>query len=211
MKGEAMLRQLFSGNKQDPVDEFWEWFKANETRLWKIDQDTEKVYRMIREALDRVNPGLTFEVAMAVADGRRQFFISDGGNSSYTLQVHDLHRAAPELSRWQIIKHTAAPVAQGAVAMDKPTKTEADVRFQLFNDGDKVGILMMFPNYQEAKRDIFARIAPDLLKEAIGEQGLVNRVGFIDYAGPESNFFPNARPLSELGKALEEYYRIYRK
>jgi hypothetical protein len=35
-------------------------------------------------------------------------------------------------------------------------------------------------------------------------------VGFIDYAGPESNFFSNARPLSELGKALVDYYRIYR-
>ena len=205
-----MLRQLFSGNKKDPVEGFWEWFEANEARLWKIDQDTEKIYRMIREALDRVNPGLTFEIGMAVADGRRQFFLSDGGNSNYTLQVEDLHRAAPELARWQIIKHTVAPVAQAAVAIDRATKADADVRFQIFNDGDKVGILMMFPNYQESKRDIFARIAPDLLKEAIGEPGLVNRVGFIDYAGPESNFFANARPLSELGKAVKEYYRIYR-
>jgi hypothetical protein len=205
-----MLRQLFSGQKKDPVEMFWEWFKANEAQLWKIDQDTDKIYRMIRDALDKVCPGLTFEIGMAVADGRRQFFISDGGNSSYTIQVDDLHRAAPELARWQIIKHTAAPVAQMGVAKAGSTNNEAAVRFQLFNDGDKVGILMMFSNYQESKRDTFARIAPDLLKEEIGEQGFLNRVGFIDYAGPESNFFSNARPLSELGKALVDYYRIYR-
>jgi hypothetical protein len=205
-----MFRQLFSGQKKDPVDVFWEWFKANEAQLWKIDQDTEKIYRMIRDALDKVCPGLTFEIAMAVMDGRRQFFISDGGNSRNTLQVDDLHRAAPELARWQIIKHTSTPLAQMAVAIDGSTKTEEDVRFQLFNDGDKVGMLLMFPNYLESKRDIFARIASDLLKEAIGEQILLSRVGFIDYAGPESNFYSNARPLSDLGKAFEEYYRINR-
>ena len=205
-----MLRQLFSGQKKDPVEVFWEWFKANESQLWKIDQDTEKVYRMIRDALDKVCPGLTFEIGMAVADGRRQFFLSDGGNSSYTTQADDLHRAAPDLVRWQIIKHTSAPIVQTEAAAALPTKTGADVRFQLFNDGDKVGILLMFSNYLESKRDIFARIAPDLLKEEIGEQMLQSRVGFIDYSGPESNFYANAHALSDLGKALGEYYRINR-
>ncbi len=205
-----MLRQLFSGQKKDPVEVFWEWFMANEAQLWKIDQDTEKIYRLIRVALDKVCPGLTFEIAMAVTDGKRQFFISDGGNSSYTIQVDDLHRAAPDLARWQIIKHTSTPIVGTGVATTGASKTEEDIRFQLFNDGEKVGILLMFANYMESKRDTFARIAPDLLKEAIGEQMLMSRVGFIDYSGPESNFYTNARPLSDIGKALEEYYRINR-
>ncbi len=113
---------------------------ANEAQLWKIDQDTEKIYRMIRDALDKVCPGLTFEIAMAVTDGKRQFFISDGGNSSYTLQVDDLHRAAPDLARWQIIKHTSAPIAQMAVA-DKldPPKPKRMFVFSSSTMGIKLG------------------------------------------------------------------------
>jgi len=205
-----MLRQLFSGHKKDPVDEFWEWFQANDVRIWKIDQNTEKIYKLVRDALDKVSPGLTFEIAMSVTDGRRQLFISDGGNSNYTPQLEDLHRAAPALAHWQIIKHTSTSLTPTAVVVDTPALTNDAVRFQLFNDGEKVGVLLMFSNFQDSKRDLFARIAPDMLKDALGEQGFMNRVGFIDYAGPESNFFSKARPLSELGKAFEEYYRFYR-
>jgi len=204
-----MLKQLFSGQKKDSTQVFWEWFQANETRIWKIDQDTHKVYQMVRNALDKVGPGLTFEIGMSVADGRRQFFISDGGNSNYTTQVDDLYQAAPSLPRWQIIKHTSAQSTPMVVSPDKPITPDEGVRFQLFNDGDKVGILLMFSNYQDSKRDTFARIAPDLLKDALGDQGYLNRVGFIDYAGPESNFYANAQPISELKRAFEAFFRIY--
>jgi hypothetical protein len=205
-----MFRGLFSGQKKDPVEAFWEWFQANETRIWKIDQDTGKIYQMIRDALDRVNPALTFEIGMSITDGKRQLFLSDGGNSTFTGQLEMLHQAAPILTRWQIIKHTTTPAARLVTPHADTAAPGEEIRFQLFNDGDKVGILVMFSNYQEAKRDIFARLAPDLLKDAIGFQSYLNLVGFVDYAGPESNLYANARPLAELGKAFEEYYRINR-
>jgi hypothetical protein len=205
-----MLKRLFSGDKKDPAEAFWGWFQENETRIWKIDQDTEKIYQMVRNAINAYCPGLTFEIGMSIVDGRRQFFISDGGDIRYALKVAELHDAAPNMSHWQIIKHSSAQTTPTAPVADNPTTGSEDTHFQLFNDGEKVGILFMFDNYQESKRDIFARIASDLLKSALGEQGVQNRVGFIDYAGTDSNFYATARPLSELSRAFEEYYRNYR-
>ena len=168
---------------------------------------------MIRDAIDQYCPGPQIEIAMSVRDGRRQLFISDGGDSRYTEIVEALCKAAPAMPHWQVITHGSAIIQQAAepatASLDAAVTDEA-IRFQLFNDGDKAGILMMFPDYVEEKRDVFARIGPGLLKDALGEEVFENRVGFIDYAGTESNFYQTARGLSGLLKAFEEHFRYYK-
>lgn len=206
-----MFRNLFSSQSDTP-EGFWKWFLANEARIWAIDQNPQKVTRMIQEAIDQFCPGLEIEIAMSVRDGRRQLFISDGGRSENASKAEALYRAAPAMSLWQVIQHGSTPLTQPPVQStpDEAPTTDEGIRFQFFNDGERVGILLMFPNYVEAKRDTLAHVAPGLIKDALGEQAYTNRVGFVDFAGADSNFYPNARPLSVLRNAFDEYFRFYK-
>jgi hypothetical protein len=205
-----MLNKLFSQQRGISPEAFWEWFQANETKIWDIDQNTEKVKRILRNALDQVCPDLVFEIGMSVVDGKRQLFISDGGNPSKSPVVENLYLAAPAMDHWRIIKDISTGSSPVGTGMDTAAASIINARFQLFNDGDRIGILLMFENYRESERSDFARIGPVLLNKTLGEQDVANRVGFVDYAGPESNFYPDARPLSELRKAVDNYFHIYR-
>jgi hypothetical protein len=205
-RGIAMLKNLFTQNKKGSQAEFWEWFVSNETRIWDIDRNQEKVIRMVSEALNRLQPGLTFEIGMDVVDGQREFILSADGISSNIPKVESLYLSAPVLARWRIIKYRQRSTFGGKIRMAGKEISAEDVRFQIFNDGEKVGILLLFEDFTQERRNQFAGIGFILLDKIIGEQDVMTRVGFVDLAGPESNFYADAHRLPELPKAFDEYF-----
>jgi hypothetical protein len=203
-----MLKSLFSQYSKDSPEAFWEWFQEKESRIWNIDRDPEKVSKMVRNALDQYHPDLEFEIALSVVDGKRQFFISDGGINSMAPFVDRLCQAAPALEHWRVIKNYSQQNILGIIEPDNRANQDNEPRFQFFNDGDKVGILLLFPDYNESTRDQFLINGPIMLKEVLGEEDFTYRVGFIDYAGAESNLYENARPLSDLRRAFDQYFNL---
>ncbi len=201
-----MLKNLFKQKGAGSQAEFWDWFVKNEDKIWTIDRNQEKVIRMVGEALDRYHPGLAFEFGMDVVDGKREFILSADGIRSNIPLVESLHLAAPDLPRWQIMKYRQRSAFGGEIRMAGKVITAEDVRFQVFNDGEKVGILLMFEDFSETNRDQYAGIGFILLDKALGEQDVMTRVGFVDFAGPESNFYADARRLPDLPKAFDEYF-----
>ena len=201
-----MLKNLFTKNKKGSQVEFWDWFVSNEASIWSIERNQEKIIRMVSEALNRFQPGLAFEIGMDVVDGKREFIISADGISSNIPKVESLYLSGPVMARWQIIKYRPRSAFGGEIRMAGKVISAEDVRFQIFNDGEKVGILLMFEDFSEEKRNQFAGIGFILLDKALGEQDVMTRVGFVDLAGPESNFYADARCLPELPKAFDEYF-----
>jgi hypothetical protein len=201
-----MLKNLFSQNKKGSQAEFWAWFVANEDKIWNIDRNQDKVIRMIGEALDRVDPGLAFEIGMEVEDGKREFILSADGIRSNMPKVESLYLSAPDMARWRIIKYRQRAPFGGKIRMAGKEISAEDVRFQVFNDGEKVGILLMFDDFTEERRNQFAGIGFLFLDKALGELDVMTRVGFVDFAGPESNFYADARRLTELPKAFDEFF-----
>jgi hypothetical protein len=201
-----ILKNLFTQNKKGSQVEFWDWFVANEARIWNIEHNPDKVIRLVGEALDRVHPGLAFEIGMEVEDGKREFILSADGISSNIPKVESLYLTAPVFARWRIIKYRQRSAFGGKIRMADKEISAEDVRFQTFNDGEKVGILLMFDDFTEERRNQFASIGFLFLDKALGEQDVMTRVGFVDFAGPESNFYADARRLPELPGAFDEYF-----
>jgi hypothetical protein len=201
-----MLKNLFTQNKKGSQAEFWDWFVSNEARIWNIEHNTDKVIRLVGEALDRFQPGLAFEIGMQIEDGKREFILSADGIRSNIPTVESLYLSAPVLARWRVIKYRQRSAFGGKIRMAGKEISAEDVRFQTFNDGEKVGILIMFDDFTEERRNQFAGIGFIFLDKALGEQDVMTRVGFVDFAGPESNFYVDARRLPELPKAFDEYF-----
>jgi hypothetical protein len=206
-RGIVMLKNLFTQSNKSTRQGFWDWFVENEARIWNIDRNTDKVVRMVGEALNRYDPGLAFEIGMEVVDGKRDFIISADGISSNIPKVESLYLTAPVMPRWQVIKYRPRTTSAGEIHMAGKVIKAEDVRFQIFNDEEKVGILLMFDDFTEARREQFGGIGFIFLDKVLGEQDVMTRVGFVDFAGPESNFYAEARRLPELAKAFDQYFQ----
>lgn len=77
---------------------FWDWFQANDERLYNFERDQEPTFDLLQTELQKVDKNLTFEFG-PVENGRREFIISAGGIREAFPKVESLYATAPVLSR----------------------------------------------------------------------------------------------------------------
>jgi len=202
-----MMNGLSNQNKNSRQEEFWTWFQEHEAKIWNIDKDQEKMLRMVSDAIHNVDPALAFEIGRVDEKGKRVFVISANGISTNIPKVESLFLTAPEMTRWRVAKYRPRLSSLGQISMFGKIIAAEDIRFQVFNDGDRIGILLMFDDYSEANRNQFTRIGFIFLDRTLGEYDVMTRVGFVDFAGKESNFYPDATRLPELPKSFDAYFK----
>ena len=83
---------------------FWDWFQANDERLYNFERDQEPTFDLLQTELQKVDKNLTFEFG-PVENGRREFIISAGGIREAFPKVESLYATAPVLSRWEVVKY----------------------------------------------------------------------------------------------------------
>ena len=88
------------------------------------------------------------------------------------------------------------------------TVKAGDVRFVLFEDKEKVGILLFFSGYTDAQKELFAQLGYLFLDEALGEYSVETQVGPIDFRGQDAKYFADSRPLRELPQAFDKMVHV---
>jgi len=189
-----------------PETDFWKWFQKEESKLYAFESDRDAVFDSLSEAMQRVNPDLTFEFG-PIVKGRREFVISAGGITSAFPAVESLYRAAPSLPRWKWTKYRQRRPDLMDISLQGKTVKADDVRFVMAKDEDKVGIILFFGDYAESEKLTFAQIGYLFLDQALGEYAVETQVGFIEFAGHDSSYFDQSSPLSELAKRFDNYWK----
>ena len=183
--------------------EFWKWFEANEQMLYEFEVDQERIFDQLLVELHKVHPNLTFEFGPTNEGDWREFVISADGIKEAFPAVESLFSQAPQLDQWKFVKfrprRTPMPVCFGSRCVNPE-----DVHFQLFRDGDKIGIMLFIEGYQQQDRDFFAQAGYLLLDEALGEFTVETEVGFIDFAGRDSKYFDDKFALPLLSQAFDD-------
>lgn len=188
-----------------PERDFWQWFARNDDRLFHFERDQEAVFDELNRAMERVHPDLTFEFGPVMENGKREFVISAGGIVNAFVAVEALSDAAPGLERWDIVKYRQRRFPLSDITFGARTIVAADVHYQLFKDGAKIGIIVFFDGYNDDERDIFGNIGFLYLDGALGEYDIETKVGFIEFHGRDSEHFDGARPISELPAHFDEH------
>src|SRR5688500_16325021 len=88
------------------ADRFWSWFTANAARFGDDESAQEPLLDELTAALNRVEPGLTFEIGFGHA-APRELVISADGRLELFAAVVALVSAAPSVPGW-----TVAPFRQ---------------------------------------------------------------------------------------------------
>ncbi len=190
----------------DPVAEFWNWFECNEAALFEFERDQENVFARLSAALARVDGELTFEFGPRNSDGTREFIISAGGIRGSFPSVERLHAASPPLDRWRITKYRPRRPSM-PITMGGETIYPEEVHFALFRDGDKVGIMLFFEDFEEDRSTEFGQFGFLFLDEALGEYTVATEIGFIEFTGRDSKYFDEDQRLPDLW----ETYRSVRR
>ena len=77
----------------------------------------------------------------------------------------------------------------------------------MFNDDEKVGLIIFIKNYTEEDSDIFGNIGYLILDESLGEYDVEMKIGFIEFHSFDSKYFENSKNISDLAQELDNHYK----
>ena len=183
--------------------EFWKWFEENEQMLYAFEVDQERIFDLLQAELHKVDPNLTFEFGPIQDGGWREFVISADGIRESFPAVESLFAVAPRLDRWKFVKFRPRRQPMRICLGERCIDPE-EVNFRLFRDGDKIGILLLFQDFDTRERDFFARVGYLFLDEALGEFTVETEVGFIDFADRSSKYFEEELSLPVLAREFDD-------
>ncbi len=199
-----MVFSLFGFNSKTPEQKFWNWFEKNQQMLFDFENDREGIFDKLAIQMHKIDDNLTFELG-PVIDNQREFVISADGIIKSFPSVEKLYESAPDLDKWKFIKFRPRRKPMGIQLNGMEIKPES-VKCQLFKDDDRVGLMLFFKNYKNDESNTFERIGYLLLDQALGEYDVETKVGFIEFASQESEYYKNAFSLSELVTRFDELF-----
>lgn len=197
---------LFAKDSKEQI--FWKWFEENQEVLFHFEKDRDGIFSRLAKALNDVHGDLTFEFGPIRKDGTREFVISAGGIKSAFPSVEALYAVAPKLPKWIILKFRPRRIPINDIEFAGRKVRARDVHYAIFRDEDpkKLGVMLFLDGYSEKeKRSVWGQIGYLFLDEALGEYDVETHVGAIVFFSRESNYFQQARPLSELPAHFDAY------
>jgi len=186
--------------REPKASHFWDWFLANEERLFTSIGMESPAFRDLARELRRFNPGLVFEVGN-IENRRRELVVSADGIAELFPAVEELVCAAPALDRWCLVplrpRRGSRTIEFGNVRV-----TPDDVRVACARDGHRLGLTVYIRGYHETPSQLYEQVAFLLLDAAIGEYDVESRIGYIEVEPLLSR--EGTISLDELGEIVDE-------
>ena len=204
----GMLSSRLLGAESKEVA-FWTWFQTNQDRLFSFEQDREKRFDELTNALRKVDENLTFEFGPVTEDHKREFVVSADGIRSSFPAVQALVAAAPKLDRWIVVAFRPARALMIPISFQGKTVKAGEVRYLLVPDQDpgKAGIVLFLKGYRESEKNTFGAIGYLFLDDTLGEYTVETRLGAIEFRGEDSELFARAHPLSGLAADFSSRFK----
>jgi hypothetical protein len=201
------ILSFFSSTTEAAVeDDFWKWFNKNQEMIFHFENDTERTFDKLSAALSKVDPELTFEFSPILENGKREFVISAGGIKSAFPSVEKLANSAPDLEKWTIVKFRPRRLPLNDLNYGGVSVRADDVYYNLYKDGEKLGVVLFFDDYNEEQHTVYGNMAYLFLDEALGEYDVETKLGFIEFHRKSSEYFKHAKQLKHLASQVDEYF-----
>jgi len=204
----AQAEQMFGSSKEE---RFWKWFRKNEAMLYSLEENPEQVFTQLSAQLAKVDENLAFLFGSPRDDGTREFILSANGIVTSFAAVEALHAAAPTLSRWTFGKFRPRMKPPEHITLESRTVAADDISYRLYEDGDKVGLLIFIEALTERELEFFQHIGFLFLDHTLGEYDVGTRVSFIEFLPATDDRAGEAAPLSDLTGQFDWHFEQRRK
>jgi hypothetical protein len=208
----SLLKRLFGGEQEPPETAFWTWFAANAKRYHDFTPggpEQAGLFRDLDRALSRVHRGLQY--AFDGGGGpEREFIISADGNRDLFPVVQRLVEAAPSLPGWRIVAFRPRVASLHDIRLEIPgvTVEASDLWYALAPEGDRVGIALFLPGFEDVRSQSALMVAFLMLDSALGEYDVETKVGSITTFPPPPD--PAAQGLKPFPTLPEEFDALYK-
>ena len=164
------------------IREFWRAFLRTEEAMFGGDGAAAE----LTELIGRVHPDLEFDIGPPEA-GRREIVISAGGIREAFPAVEALARAAPPLTRWNVVTYRKRRPVGGTVTFQGLALSPDDVRFEFSPGGPGEGIVLYMPGYTRQEHSRYLALALLMLDTMLGEYDVEMKLGsiLIEHLGPD--------------------------
>lgn len=161
-------------------DDFWNWFKTNNSKYYYINQilDEEKREELLNVFLKQLHnycDKLFFEIG-GIANEIQELIISTGGDKNYFHKVEELVSRAPQIDEWQIIAFKP-PMGVDFVTDYEGIKLDPHEIWFLPLDNEsapkELGLKVCIPNYNPKREEDFLNGCYQMLDTILGEKSVM--------------------------------------
>lgn len=183
---------------------FWSWFQQNASRVARFEQDQERVFNELQTELQRVHPGLTFEIG-PVTDGTRKLVVSADGIREHFPAVQALVAAAPSTPGWRVVAFRQRKSSVHHVRMGDLSLGPEDVWFKARGQpGKRLDVELFIRGYAPEEHQRFAQVGYLMLDDVLGEFDVETKVGGIGFAPlPDAPEVKGLKPLPALAAEVD--------
>ncbi len=180
---------------------FWKWFDQHQEKLFHVEEDRERLFDLLGDALHRVDSHLTFE--FGPPNAKREFVISAGGIKAAFPAVVSLVNAAPSLANWQVSAFRPRRTPLNTIEFRDKAADPQQVKFSLLDNGQTAGVRLFIPGFQEGDTD-WKQIGYLLLDDALGEFDVETRLGLIKMYSPDASTSEKRYPFPDLPQLFDQ-------
>ena len=162
--------------------QFWEWFKKNETVIFDFESNREVVFERISEALKSYKHGLAFEISKEI-DGKREFVISADGVIELFPAVKVLKTASPDLERWSVtaFRPRLDDYSGLKLKFEGGSVDASKIWFEYQTDNSNFYLKLYHPSYTEEHQNVYINTSYILLDKALGEYDVTTGIKYIEH------------------------------
>jgi hypothetical protein len=185
--------------RKPPIDDFWQWFKANRQRLQGETLVDETVFKQMGQQLRRIDRGLTYEI---LTGDKRELQISADGRPELIDLVEAIVSAAPKIDGWTILAFRQPKPEPIVIDVYDSVLSAENLFFTVDQQKDGlVDITVYVPGLTEENYRHLAHCAMMVMESVVGEYDLMTKIDQIEYE--EASEKPDdASPIRNLGQQL---------
>jgi len=170
--------------KSDPIEKFWSWFKENEKRLKKFEEDPDKYLNEVLTQAKKIQAGLAIEFEPP-KNGIINVTVSADGDRQLFEVVQSIVDKAPKMEGWKFIAFRQRMSLEQVKGMKlKAEGHELDpnkIKFFPIISGDTLDIIIYIKGVTEENYNQVAYGGLLLLDNILGEYDCVTKVRSYDF------------------------------
>jgi len=161
---------------KDSIDEFWDWFAANEKMLRRIQYDSLQTLNLIGERARKIDSGLAFEYEPPKNNIINVTVSADGNRDLFPL-VQRIVEKAPKIDGWTFVAfRQRVPMKGKTLRMGGRELDPEKMKFFPMPSGDSLDVIIYAKNVTEDNYNQMAYASLLLVDNILGEYDCVKKV-----------------------------------
>ncbi len=195
----------------DPIEKFWTWFKDNEKRLRKFEENPDKYLTEVLTQAKKIQAGLAIEFEPS-KNGVINMTVSADGDKNIFSVVQNILAKAPTVEGWKFIAFRQRMNSEQVKGMKLKAEghelAPEKMKFFPMANGDTLDIIIYAKGVTEENYNQIAYDGLLLLDNILGEYDCVTKVRSYDFHNmpTKKEELDELLPLLDLGAYVDKFH-----